>query len=81
MLWRAALVLVAAAAALLPLPTSIVERAYSTCALPRLQSLLTPVSNYVPFALSMRWSPLSPAAGCSPSPSISGDTVVNGRVL
>ena len=51
MLWRAALVLVAAAAALLPLPTSIVERAYSTALYPRLQSVLTPVSNHVPFAL------------------------------
>ena len=36
MLWRAALVLVAAAAALLPLPASIVERAYSTALYPRL---------------------------------------------
>ena len=51
MLWRATLVLLAAAAALLPLPTSIVERAYSTSLYPRLQSLLTPVSNHVPFAL------------------------------
>jgi hypothetical protein len=51
MLWRATLVLLAAAAALLPLPTSIVERAYSTALYPRLQSLLTPVSNLVPFAL------------------------------
>jgi hypothetical protein len=50
-LWRAAVVLVAAAAALLPLPTGLVERAYSTSLYPQLQSFLTPVSNHVPFAL------------------------------
>jgi Protein of unknown function (DUF3810) len=51
MLWRAAFVLVAAAAALLPFPTTVVERTYSTSLYPRLQSLLTPASNHVPFAL------------------------------
>lgn len=51
MLWRAVLVLSAAAAALLPLPANVVERFYSTSLYPHLQSLLTPASNHAPFAL------------------------------
>jgi hypothetical protein len=49
-LW-AALILVAAAAALVPLPPAWVERAYSTSVYPAVQRLLTPISNLAPFAL------------------------------
>ena len=48
---RVALVLLAVAAALAPLPPGIVERRYSADLYLRLQSLLTPLSNLVPFAL------------------------------
>jgi hypothetical protein len=48
---RAALVLLAAAAALVPVPPALVERMYSTDVYLRLQDLVTPVSNRVPFAL------------------------------
>jgi hypothetical protein len=49
--WRPALVLVAAAAALVPLPPAFVERVYSTRLYPALQPLLTSLSNLAPFAL------------------------------
>jgi hypothetical protein len=45
------LVLLAAIAALSPLPAPIVERAYSTGAYPLIQHSLTPLSNLAPFAL------------------------------
>jgi hypothetical protein len=51
MLGRAALVLLAASVAFLPLPPALVERIYSANLYLRLQALLTPVSNRVPFAL------------------------------
>jgi len=46
-----AIVCVAAAAAVLPVPAGTVERWYSSLAYPALQRVLTPVSNAVPFAL------------------------------
>src|SRR2546421_6217039 len=51
MIWRAALIVLAAAAALAPLSTAWVEEAYSSSVYPRVQAILTPVSNLVPFAL------------------------------
>jgi hypothetical protein len=51
MMWRAALIVLAAAAALAPLPPAWVEQAYSTSFYPRVQALVTPVSNLAPFAL------------------------------
>src|SRR4051794_23852489 len=48
---RAALVLLAAGAALVPLPRGLVERWYSLRMYPALQRAMTPVSNLVPFAL------------------------------
>jgi len=48
---QAVLIVVAAAAAIVPLPSAWVERAYSTSVYPRIQTLLTPMSNRVPFAL------------------------------
>ena len=48
---RGALVLLAVAAALVPIPPALVERAYSTNAYLRLQALVTTASNRVPFAL------------------------------
>ena len=49
--WRPALVIAAAAAALVPLPATLVERVYSTRLYPALQPLLTSLSNLAPFAL------------------------------
>jgi len=49
--WRASLILVAAVAAIVPLPPAWVEQGYSTSVYPGVQRLLTPVSNLVPFAL------------------------------
>jgi uncharacterized protein DUF3810 len=48
---RAGVVAVAIAAALLPLPASMVERGYSSWLYPLLQRAITPISNLVPFAL------------------------------
>jgi uncharacterized protein DUF3810 len=48
---RAALIVIAAAAALTPLPAGAVERWYSRGFYPRLQAAITPVSNLIPFAL------------------------------
>jgi hypothetical protein len=45
------LIAVAAAAAIVPLPPAWVERAYSMSVYPRIQGLLTPMSNRAPFAL------------------------------
>src|SRR5712692_5419486 len=45
------LLLVAAAAAVAPLPSALVERAYSTSLSPRLQRVVTSASNLAPFAL------------------------------
>ena len=50
-LWSVALVTAAAAAALLPIPPALVERWYSSGLYPRLQHVLTPISNVIPFAL------------------------------
>ncbi|HEY2431983.1 MAG TPA: DUF3810 family protein [Vicinamibacterales bacterium] len=47
----AVLVALASTAAVLPIPAVVVERWYSTLAYPRLQRVLTPTSNLVPFAL------------------------------
>lgn len=49
--WRPALVIAAAAAALVPLPATIVERLYSTRLHAAIQPLLTSLSNLAPFAL------------------------------
>jgi hypothetical protein len=46
-----ALVAIAAAGALLPIPATVVERFYASLVYPRLQRAVTPVSNLVPFAL------------------------------
>ena len=51
MLWRLALIVVAAAALLLPLPPDVIERSYSTTLYPRLQTVVTSASNRAPFAL------------------------------
>lgn len=51
MRWRLAIVGVAAAAALAPLPRLEVERWYSDTLYPRLQHALTSLSNLIPFAL------------------------------
>src|SRR5437867_2412204 len=51
MLRRLAVVFAAAAAVFIPVPRGFVERAYSTGVYPRLQSIVTPASNSVPFAL------------------------------
>ena len=45
-----ALVLLALGAAILPLSSALVERWYSTAVYPRLQHVLTPIANLVPFA-------------------------------
>jgi hypothetical protein len=45
------LLLAAAAAAVAPLPSALVERAYSTSLYPRLQRVVTSTSNLAPFAL------------------------------
>src|SRR3954464_1870016 len=45
-----ALVLLALGAALLPIPPAIVERWFSTSLYPRIQQIVTPVANLVPFA-------------------------------
>jgi Protein of unknown function (DUF3810) len=61
--WRAAYV-VAAAAAVLPMPPAIVERWYSAGIYPALQGVLTPLSNRVPFALfDVLWIGAAAAAG------------------
>src|SRR5215813_665965 len=49
--WRPALVIAAAAAALMPLPATFVERVYSRRLYLALQPLLTSLSNLAPFAL------------------------------
>jgi hypothetical protein len=46
-----AIVIVAVAAALVPLPAGVVERWYSSSVYPLLQRAMTPLSNLVPFAL------------------------------
>src|SRR5438270_11997984 len=51
MRWRVVLLVLAAAAALVPLPPSFIERVYSTGAYPPLQVRLTAASNRVGFAL------------------------------
>jgi hypothetical protein len=51
MIARLAVVLAAVAAAVAPLPAGLVERWYSTGLYLRLQAVLTPLSNDVPFAL------------------------------
>src|SRR5262249_24371290 len=51
MRWRLALVVLAAGAALMPLPTHFVERWYSQGVYPVIQSGLTTVSNLTSFAL------------------------------
>src|SRR4051812_5298722 len=48
---KAAIVLVALAAAVVPLPATLVERAYSRALFPRWQSVITSTSNAVPIAL------------------------------
>src|SRR3982751_1672837 len=45
-----ALVLLALGAALVPVPPAIVERWFSTGVYPRIQQIVTPVANLVPFA-------------------------------
>ena len=50
MRWRVALLAMAAAASLVPLPPSLVERLYSTGAYPALQVRLTAASNQMGFA-------------------------------
>lgn len=52
MIVRAAIVLAAVAAAILPVPPSFVERWYSRGFYPRLQAVLTPATNLVPLALA-----------------------------
>src|SRR5262249_54405737 len=49
-LWRPAVVALAGAAALIPVPTKLVDRFYSAGIYPRLQSVLTTSSNLVPLA-------------------------------
>jgi hypothetical protein len=44
-------ILLAASAALVPLPPPLVERVYSSSLFPRLQRIVTPASNLAPFAL------------------------------
>ena len=51
MCWRAALIAVAVAAALLPIPPAFIERWYSTLVYPSIQALTTSASNRAPFAL------------------------------
>ena len=48
---KVATVLAAAACALLPVSASFIERWYSTGLFPRIQRLVTPISNAVPFAV------------------------------
>src|SRR5262245_57267555 len=48
---QALIVAVAFAAAVLPIDSAAVERRYSTSIYPRIQGILTPASNLVPFAL------------------------------
>lgn len=50
-LWRAALIVLAGLAAGTPLPPAAVEAYYSSLIYPRIQRLLTPLSNQVPVAL------------------------------
>jgi hypothetical protein len=49
--WRAALLIVAIAAAWLPLPQTVIESIYSTRLFPVFQAIATSTSNLVPFAL------------------------------
>jgi hypothetical protein len=51
MRWRLAVIALAVAAALVPIPPSLIERVYSRAVFPRLQPAITTVSNLVPFAL------------------------------
>jgi hypothetical protein len=51
MIWRASLVVLALAAALVPLPAETVERLYSSGFYLRLQSQVTPVTNHLPVSL------------------------------
>lgn len=48
---QALIVALALAAAVLPIDSAAIERRYSTSIYPRIQGILTPVSNFVPFAL------------------------------
>src|SRR5687768_16012864 len=48
---KAGVVLVAVVCALAPLSPSLVERWYSTGMYPRVQHVVTPISNLIPFAL------------------------------
>ena len=50
-LFEVAIVLVAVACALMPLPAPLVERLYSTSIYPSVQRVLTPISNLLPFAV------------------------------
>ena len=50
-MWRLALVLCAAAAALVPTPPALIEETYSGVVYPAIQGVLTPASNRVGFAL------------------------------
>ena len=50
-MWRAVLVLSAVAAALVPIDPARVERWYSTGLYPRLQAVVTPLTNRIPIAL------------------------------
>ncbi|HXG63800.1 MAG TPA: hypothetical protein VNO70_01760, partial [Blastocatellia bacterium] len=49
---KIAVILLALCLALFPLPSSWVERFYSSGIYPRLQLLLTPLSNFIPFAVA-----------------------------
>jgi hypothetical protein len=51
MRWRLAVIVTAAVAALAPLPAPLVERVYARTIFPRLQPLVTALSNIFPFAL------------------------------
>jgi hypothetical protein len=51
MRWRLVVIGLAVAAALVPMPAALVERLYARAVFPRLQPILTTVSNVVPFAL------------------------------
>jgi Protein of unknown function (DUF3810) len=49
--FQALMVLSACVAAVMPIDSTAIERGYSTSIYPRIQAILTPVSNLVPFAL------------------------------
>src|SRR5215216_2225477 len=48
---KISIIIIALALAFIPVPASLVERYYSNGLYPRLQSMLTPVANRIPFAL------------------------------